>query len=80
MQFEFKRPVYPGEQITFHWRITDINERGQAKAEVIILNAEGVTVLEASTSGVLPGLQERERLKQMLCEGDPSNGAATSVS
>ena len=46
---------------------------------MIILNAEGVTVLEASTSGVLPGLQERERLKQMLGEGG-SNGAATSVS
>lgn len=47
---------------------------------MIIHNAQGVTVLEALTSGVLPGLQERERLKQMLCEGDPTNGAATSVS
>ncbi len=79
MQFEFKRPVYPGEQITCHWLITDINEWGHAKAEVSILNAEGVTVLAAMTSGVLPGVQERERLKQMLCEGDPTNGAATLV-
>ena len=38
-------------------------------------NAEGITVMEATTSGVLPGTEERERLKQMLADGDPTNGA-----
>lgn len=76
MSFEFKRPVYPGEQLTCHWLISAIDTRGHARAEVRIVNAEGVSVLEATTRGVLPGSAERERLKQMLAEGDPSNGAA----
>lgn len=76
MHFEFKRPVYIGEHLTCHWLISAINERGHAEAEVQIINAEGVTVLLASTSGVLPGPAERQRLKQMLAEGDPSNGAS----
>lgn len=80
MSFEFKRPVYAGEEITCHWLITDVDERGHAKAEVRILNAEGITVMEATTTGVLPGTEERECLKQMLSEGDPSNGAARSMS
>ncbi|PVZ53970.1 acyl dehydratase [Pseudomonas sp. B1(2018)] len=75
MSFQFKHPVYAGEQITCHWLVTDIDERGRAKAEVMIFNAEGVTVVEATTSGVLPGTEERERLKQMLAEGDPNQGA-----
>ena len=75
MSLEFKRPVYPEEQITCHWLIVDIDERGHAKAEVRVLNEEGVTVLQAITTGVLPGAQERECLKRMLAEGDPTNGA-----
>ena len=61
-------------------RLADIDERGHAKAEVRILNAEGITVLEATTAGVLFGTQERECLKQMLSEGDPTNDAAESMS
>ena len=74
MSFEFKRPVYAGDEITCHWLIVDIDERGRAKAEVRMLNAEGITVLEAKTTGVLPGTEERQRLKQMLAGGDPTNG------
>ena len=74
MSFEFKRPVYAGDEITCHWLIVDIDERGRAKAEVRMLNAEGITVLEAKTTGVLPGTEERQRLKQMLADGDPTNG------
>jgi 3-hydroxymyristoyl/3-hydroxydecanoyl-(acyl carrier protein) dehydratase len=80
MSFAFNRPVYAGEQITCHWLIADIDERGHAKAEVRILNAEGITVLEATTTGVLPGTEERECLKQMIADGDPTNGAAGSAS
>ncbi|TCV68980.1 MaoC family dehydratase [Pseudomonas fluorescens] len=75
MSLAFKRPVYPEEQMTCHWLIVDIDERGHAKAEVRVLNEEGVTVLQAMTTGVLPGAQERECLKRMLAEGDPTNGA-----
>lgn len=80
MSFQFKRPVYAGEQITCHWLIADIDERGHAKAEVRIVNAEGITVLEATTTGVLPGTEERERLKQLLSDGDPTNGATKGIS
>ncbi|MCP1507688.1 acyl dehydratase [Pseudomonas marginalis] len=79
MSFEFKRPVYAGDEITCHWLIVDIDERGRAKAEVRILNAEGITVLEAKTTGVLPGTEERQRLKQMLADGDPTNGVTHFV-
>ena len=43
-----------------------------------MLNAEGITVLKATTTGVLPGSEERECLKQMIAGGDPANGAAGS--
>ncbi|MDF3197445.1 MULTISPECIES: MaoC family dehydratase [unclassified Pseudomonas] len=76
MSFEFKRPVYAGDLITCHWLIAGIDEQGHAKAEVRIVNAEGITVLEATTTGVLPSAEQRERLGQMLAEGDPTNGAA----
>jgi acyl dehydratase len=78
MSFEFKRPVYAGEEITCNWLISDIDERGHATAEVRMLNAQGFTVLEATTTGILPGTEERERLKQMLAEGDLTNGAAVT--
>ena len=77
MSFEFKRPVYPGEQISCHWLIVNIDERGHAKAEISASNAQGVIVLKATTTGVLPGVDERERMKQMLSEGDPTNGATS---
>ena len=80
MSFEFKRPVYAGDQITCHWLIADIDEPGYAKAEVRIFNAEGITVLEATITGVLPRTEQRKRLTQMLSEGDPTNGAARSTS
>jgi len=79
MNFEFKQPVYADEPITCHWLIVDIDERGHAKAEVRILDAQGITMLEATTTGVLPGAKERERLKQMLAEGDHTNGAAVTM-
>ena len=78
MNFAFKRPVYAGEQLTCHWLIADIDRRGHAKAHVRILNAEGITVLEATTTGVLPGYEERECLRQMLADGDPTNRAVPS--
>lgn len=76
MSFRFKRPVYVGETTTCHWIIADIDERGRARAEITIANPEGVIVLEAETTGVLPGEKERARLTEMLAEGDPTNGAS----
>ena len=74
MNFRFKKPVYAGETITCKWVITEIDQYCRAKASVVIANEEGVTVLEADISGVVPGLEERVLLTRMLSEGDPTNG------
>jgi hypothetical protein len=40
---------------------------------VIYRNQDGATVLEADLAGILPGTREREVLKEMAAEGDPTN-------
>ena len=74
MNFRFKGPVYVGETITCSWVMTAIDQNGRAKASVTITKEDGVTVIEAEISGIVPGLEERKVLSQMLSEGDPTNG------
>jgi 3-hydroxybutyryl-CoA dehydratase len=74
MNFRFKGPVYVGETITCSWVMTAIDQNGRAKASVTITKEDGVSVIEAEISGVVPGLEERKVLSQMLSEGDPTNG------
>lgn len=76
MTFRFRRPVYADEALSCRWSITEIDDRGRATAVITITNPDGVTVLEAQTTGVLPGDAERARLAEMVAEGDPTNGAA----
>lgn len=73
MNFRFKGPVYVGEKITCSWVITAIDQNGRAKASVTINKEDGVTVIEAEISGIIPGGEERKILNQMLSEGDPTN-------
>ena len=74
MNFRFKGPVYVGETITCSWVMTAIDQNGRAKASVTITKEDGVTVIEAEIIGVVPGVEERKILSQMLSEGDPTNG------
>ena len=74
MNFRFRGPVYVGETITCTWVMTAIEQNGRAKASVTITKEDGVTVIEAEISGIVPGLEERKVLSQMLSEGDPTNG------
>lgn len=74
MNFRFKSPVYVGETITCSWLIKAIDQNGRAKASVTITKEDGVTVIEAEISGIVPGVEERKVLSQMLSEGDPTNG------
>lgn len=76
MNFRFKGPVYVGETITCSWVITAIDQNGRAKASVTLTKEDGVTVIEAEISGVVPGVEERKVLSQMLSEGDPTNDLA----
>jgi 3-hydroxybutyryl-CoA dehydratase len=74
MNFRFKGPVYVGETITCSWVITAIDQNGRAKASATITKEGGTTVIEAEISGIVPGVEERKVLSQMLSEGDPTNG------
>jgi acyl dehydratase len=73
MNFRFRGPVYVGETITCSWVMTAIEQNGRAKASVTITKEDGATVIEAEISGIVPGLEERKVLRQMLSEGDPTN-------
>ena len=74
MNFRFKGPVYVGETITCTWVMTAIDQKGRAKASVTTTKEDGATVIEAEINGIVPGLEERKVLSQMLAEGDPTNG------
>jgi acyl dehydratase len=74
MNFRFKGPVYVGETITCSWVMAAIEQNGRAKATVTITKEDGTTVIEAEINGVVPGVEERKVLSQMLSEGDPTNG------
>jgi len=75
MILRFKAPVYVGEAITCRWVITAIDQTGRAEASVTLTRQEdGVTVIEGEISGIVPGVEERRVLSQMLREEDPTNG------
>ena len=73
MNFRFKGPVYVGETITCTWIMTAIDQNGRAKASVTTTKEDGAAVIEAEINGIVPGLEERKVLRQMLSEGDPTN-------
>lgn len=73
MNFKFKKPVYFGDTITCDFIITDIDERGRATAEMVLTNASDVVVLEGVITGIIPGDKEKQVMKDMLAEGDPTN-------
>ncbi len=73
MTFKFKKPVYFGDTIMCDFTITDIDERGRAKAEAVFTNDYDIIVLEAVVTGIVPGAQEKQVMKDMLAEGDPTN-------
>jgi 3-hydroxybutyryl-CoA dehydratase len=76
MNFQFKGPVYVGETITCTWVITAIDQDGRAKASATLVKQDGVMVIEAEISGIVPGDAERKVLRDMLSEGDPTNRLA----
>ena len=70
---QFKKPVYFGDTITCTVTLKDIDENGRVKATAGFVNQKGTTVLQAVLEGILAGQAEREVLKTMLAEGDPTN-------
>ncbi len=66
MDFSFKKPVYFGDTITCSFTLTEVNERGKAKGEAVYSNQDGIVVLEAVLTGILPGSKEKQVLKTMM--------------
>ena len=73
MSMEFKKPVYFGETIQCDFTITEMDERGRAKAETVFTNEDGMIVLQAVLTGIVPGDEEKKVIRDMLAEGDPTN-------
>ncbi|UCE33826.1 MAG: MaoC family dehydratase [Deltaproteobacteria bacterium] len=73
MNFHFREPVYFGDKIQCDLTITAIDDRGRAKAEAVYTNQDQITVLEGVLTGIMPGTEEKEVMKAMVAEGDPTN-------
>jgi 3-hydroxybutyryl-CoA dehydratase len=69
----FMKPVYFGDTITCKVTLNDIDEKGRVKATADFVNQKGNMVLKALLEGILAGQAEREVLKTMVAEGDPTN-------
>ena len=68
MNFRFRRPVYFGDTITCVFTLTEVDERNRARAEAVLSNQHGETVIEAWLTGVLPGPEEQAVMSAMLRE------------
>jgi acyl dehydratase len=73
MRFNYLKPVYFGETITCTITITKIDDSGRSEAEAFFVNEAGDQVCYAFLTGRLPLGIERELLRQMVEEGDPTN-------
>ncbi len=73
MNFRFIKPVYFGDTVKCNFTITDIDEGGRSKGEAMFTNGDGITVLEAVLTGIVPGDREKRIMNDMLREGDPTN-------
>lgn len=76
MDFAFKKPVYFQDTVTCNLTVEDVSEKGFAKARAVFTNQNGEVVLEADLTGIIPGDGEKDVLKKMLEEGDPTNGCS----
>jgi len=73
MSFRFKRPVYFNDTITCTFTIIKIDHAGNAIANAEYKNQDGVVVMEANLSGIIPCGSDRDVLKAMVIEGDLTN-------
>ncbi len=64
MNFRFRRPVYFDDTVACVFTITEVDERNRARAEAVLTNQHGETVIEAWLTGVLPGEIERQIMAQ----------------
>ncbi len=75
MNFRFIRPVYFKDTVTCDFTITKMDKKGRAEAVACFINQKGAKVLEGTLTGIVPGEQEQQVLKEMMLEGDLTNKA-----
>ena len=73
MSFNFIRPVFFGDTVSCSVTILTIDGKGRARASASYINQHGEKVLTAELTGQLPGEAEKEVLRAMTAEGDPTN-------
>jgi acyl dehydratase len=73
MDFKFLKPVYFGESIKCDFTIAEIGNGGKARAEAVFTNEDQAIVLLAVVTGFIPGAEEKQVMKAMVEEGDPTN-------
>ncbi|MCP4757755.1 MAG: MaoC family dehydratase [Proteobacteria bacterium] len=73
MDLKFKKPVYFGDTVQCDFTISEIDDAGRARADVVYRNQHDAIVAEAVLTGILPGEPEKEVMRSMLAEGDPTN-------
>jgi len=76
MNFKYIKPVYFDDTIHCTITITSIEENGRAEAEAWFVNQDGKQVCYSHLTGRLPLPRERQILKQMIDENDPTNKLA----
>ncbi len=73
MEFAFKKPVHPGDSITCELTVDGVDSSRFARAHARLRNQHGVEVMTAALEGYLPDPASRERMNQMMADGDPTN-------
>jgi len=73
MTFKYRKPVYFGDTIRCDLTVTELDEKGFIKGEAVFRNEHDITVLEAVVTGIVAGDHEKQVMKDMLVEGDPTN-------
>ena len=73
MGFEFKKPVYPGDTITCELTVDVVDASHLAHAHARWTNQDGVEVMAGALEGYLPDRATRDRLNEMMADGDPTN-------
>jgi len=75
MSFSFKKPVYFGDSIVCNLVISEQDDNGWFNEKAEYKNQNGTIVIEALLKGIAPDLEEKEVMKTMIAEGDPTNKA-----
>ena len=75
MNFSFIKPIFFGDTIVCDFTITDIDDRDWATAKAEYKNQDGTIVMEAILRGIIPGSNEKDVMRAMIAEGDPTNKA-----